>query len=114
MPISTKTETTNPQSIAQTRASRQTRKPERAPDKFIYALELYSGKIAVGQTENSSRDISLINSGYSKLIPDPLQVRSIIGIKDVNEERTLPSVVAAFCADFGEDRIICVETLNTL
>ena len=110
MPISTKTETTNPQSIAQTRASRETRKP----DKFIYALELYSGKIAVGQTENSSRDISLINSGYSKLIPDPLQVRSIIGIKDVNEERTLPSVVAAFCADFGEDRIICVETLNTL
>ena len=77
-------------------------------DKFIYALKLYDGRIAVGSTNNASRDIAKINSGYSPLIPGALQVRQLIGIKDVTATRTLPTVVAQFCRDFGEDKVVCV------
>ena len=77
-------------------------------DQYIYALELVDGRIAIGQAKNAAKAIASVNSGDCKLIPKALQVRHIIGVKEVNESRTLPSVVAQFCNDFGDDKVVCV------
>ena len=82
--------------------------PTKHKEQFIYAVELYDSRIAIGQTDNFSRDVARLNSGYYKDVPKALQVRQVIGIKDVTANRSLPSVVNQFCKQFGENRIVCV------
>ena len=94
--------------ISKTESNPSTKDAPTKPDAFIFALKLYDGRIAVGSTNNASRDIARINSGYSSQIPKALQVMQLIGIKDVTATRTLPSVVAQLCRDFGEDKVVCV------
>ena len=77
-------------------------------DQFIYALQLVDGRYAIGQAKNAAKAIASVNSGDCKLIPKALQVRRIIGVKEVNETRSLPSVVSQFCRDFGEDKVVCI------
>ena len=77
-------------------------------DLFIYALELVDGRFAIGQASNAAKAIASVNSGDCKLIPKELQVRHIIGVKEVNETRSLPSVVSQFCRDFGDEKVVCV------
>ena len=84
-------------------------KIEIAPvQQYIYALLLVDGRIAIGQTHNPAKKIQRINSGYCKQIPGALKISRIIGIKEVNETRNLPSVVNQFCKDFGDERVLCI------
>ena len=74
----------------------------------IYVLELFDGRIAIGSSTHPATRIRNINAGACRAIPKSLPIRRIVGIKEVTETRTLPSVVAQFCRDFGEDKIVCV------
>lgn len=77
-------------------------------DQYIYALLLVDGRIAIGSSHNPAKKIQRINSGYCKQIPGAMKISRIIGIKEVNEDRSLPSVVAQFCRDFGEEQVLCL------
>lgn len=85
-----------------------TNAPTKHKDQFVYAVHLYDGRIAIGQTDDFSRDVARLNSGYYNQVPQVLQVKSIIGIKDICETRSLPSVVNQFCNQFGVNRVVCV------
>ena len=74
----------------------------------IFAVLLYDGRIIIGKDSDAPRRIANLNGGMLSICPKALQVRRIIGIKEVNETRTLPSVVAQFCRDFGEERVVCL------
>mgnify|MGYP003676111138 CR=1 FL=1 len=87
-------------------AHKTTKKTEQA---YIFAILMNDRKIVVGITTNAPKRIAAINGGYHPKMGKSLCVKRIIGIKPVTEERTLPSVVAQFCREFGEDRITCME-----
>lgn len=76
--------------------------------KQIFALMLHDGRIVIGQSTNPCRRIAALNSGTNAAMPKPLMVNRILGIKEVTETRSLPSVVNQFCNDFGNDRVLCV------
>ena len=76
--------------------------------RYIYVCQLHDGRIVIGSATNASKRIAALNSGLNSAVPKSLQVNRIINIKPVTEERTLPKVVASFCEQFGENRIICV------
>lgn len=82
--------------------------PKQRRQRYIYVCQLHDGRIVIGSATNASKRIAALNSGLNSAVPKSLQVNRIINIKPVTEERTLPKVVASFCEEFGENRIICV------
>lgn len=82
--------------------------PVATKQQHIFVLQLQDGRYAVGQSHNPYKRIASINGGMNKAIPQALQVSRIIGIKDVNETRSLPSVTAKLCRDFGDDKVLCL------
>ena len=74
----------------------------------IFALLMDDKRIVIGQSDNAARIVAHLNSGGHKLFRRALCVSRIIGIREVTETRTLPSVVAQFCKDFSEERVVCI------
>ena len=77
-------------------------------DQFIFVLQLHSGKLVIGKASNVAKRIAAINSGMSSFIKQSHQVNRILGVKPVNAERNLPSVVKSFCDKYGADKVITV------
>ena len=77
-------------------------------DEWIYAVQLNDGRIAIGQSTNAGKAIAWLNGGQNKLVPKAFQVYRILGVKEVSESRNLPSVVAKFCEEYGEDSVVCL------
>jgi len=75
---------------------------------YIFAIMLFDRRIVIGMSTNAPKRVANINGGFYPHIGGSLCVRRIIGIKPVTETRTLPSVVAQFCRDFGEERVVCI------
>ena len=98
--IATKTETTHThKTIAPT---------VKAKSQTIFVVQLHDNRFVVGQSHNSPRRIANLNGGMCSAVPQTLCVKRIVGIKEVNERRTLPGVVAKLCRDFGEENVICI------
>ena len=93
---------------AQVVSTRLTPKQTQTKPRFIFILMLHSGKFVIGSATNAATRIAAINGGMNSAVPKSLQVNRVIGVKPVNDTRTLPSVVASYCERFGEERIICV------
>ena len=77
------------------------------PD-FIFVLQTNDGKIVVGQANNASKRIASINSGHNRLIPKPMCIHSIVGVKPQTGERTYAGVVKKMISRYGEDNVIAV------
>ena len=93
---------------SETTLSTQSIAPTKTKPQTIFVVLLHDGRFVVGQSHNSPKRIANLNGGMHPAVPKSLCVRRIIGIKEVNEQRTLPSVVAKLCRDFGEDKVICI------
>ena len=81
---------------------------ETKQDTWVYACLMMDGRIAIGSAKNASRAIAKLNSGMFPAVPKTHQMYSIIGVKEINETRNLPSVVAKFCQKYGSEKIITV------
>ena len=75
-------------------------------ERFIFVIRLHSGKIAVGSATNPAKRIAAINSGYHPKIKHALQVNEIIGIKSIEEGRTMPGVFHKFEQKYGKGNVI--------
>ncbi len=75
---------------------------------YVFVCLLKDGRYVIGDADNPSKWIAYINSGLHKSIPEPRQVKKVIGIKEQTEQRTLPSVVNRFCKRYGLDKVIAV------
>jgi len=75
---------------------------------YVFVILLKDNRYVVGQGSNPSKRIACINSGLNKAVKEPNQVKCIIGIKEQNAQRTLPSVVHSFCSKYGLDKVIAV------
>jgi len=75
---------------------------------FIFVIQLHSGTFVIGQGSNPAKRIAAINSGLHSFIKKTLQVNRVIGIKEINEQRNLPTVVAQFCNRYGENKVLVV------
>ena len=75
---------------------------------YVFVCLLNDGRYLIGQGNNPSKRIACINSGLNDAIPEPRQVKKVIGIKEQTEQRTLPSVVNSFCKRYGLDKVIAV------
>ncbi len=74
----------------------------------IFICQLMNGKYVIGSARNASKRISALNSGLNPAVKKSQQIYRIIGIKDITEERTLPSVAKRFCEKYGDERIIVI------
>ncbi len=83
-------------------------KTETTKHRWVYVVLLMSGKLAIGSADNASRAIAKLNSGMCKAVPESNCVYQIVGVKEVNETRNLPSVVERFCSKYGDDRVIAL------
>lgn len=83
-------------------------KTETKQDTWVYACLMMDGRIAIGSAKNASREIAKLNSGMFPAVPKSHQMYSIIGVKPINEDRNLPSVVARFCQKYGSEKIITI------
>ncbi len=77
------------------------------PD-FIFVLQTIEGKIIVGQANNVSKRVASINSGHNRLVPKPMSIHSIVGVKPQTEGRTFAGVVRKMISRYGEDNVIAV------
>ena len=93
--------------IATSTTTKQDKKTYTA-DQHIFVLELYSGEFVLGQGTNIAKRVSAINSGYSPAVPQSLQVKRIVDVRPVNEERNLISVCRWFIKKYGDDKVIVV------
>lgn len=75
---------------------------------WIFVIQLIDGRWGIGQSGNPSKRIASINSGFNPMVPKPLSVHKIHGIKEQNESRTFAGVVAQFCKKYGEDKVIAL------
>ena len=75
--------------------------------KFVFVVMLHNGTFVVGQATNPSVRIAALNSGHNKNVK-ALSINRVIGIKEIDEDRNLPSVVKSFCDNYGENRVLCV------
>ena len=75
---------------------------------YVFVCLLKDGRYLVGQGNNPSKWIAYINTGLHKSLPEPEQVKRVIGIKEQTEQRTLISVVNRFCKRYGLDNVIAV------
>ena len=62
----------------------------------------------LGTSGNPVKKIAAVNTGFYKAVPKSLQVNRVIGIREVNSERTLMSVTKTFCDRFGDDNVIVI------
>ena len=94
--------------IAKTGTTPQKLAPTNRKQQCIFALHMTDNRIVVGQSANASKIIQYLNAGGHRDFRNTLCVRRIIGIREVTETRTLPSVVRQFCNEFGSDRVVCI------
>ena len=74
----------------------------------IFIVQLMDGRYVIGSAKNAARRICALNSGLNPAVPKSLQIYRIVGIKDINEDRTLPIVVNKFCEKYGSERIVVI------
>ena len=74
----------------------------------IFIVQLVDGRYVIGSARNASKRICALNSGLNPSVPKSLQIYRIIGIRDITEKRTLPSVVKRFCDKYGDNRIVVI------
>ena len=74
----------------------------------IFIVQLVDGRYVIGSARNASKRICALNSGLNPSVPKSLQIYRIIGIRDITEQRTLPSVVKKFCDKYGDNRIVVI------
>ena len=75
--------------------------------KYIFVVSLKDERHVVGQAQNPTRTIAALNSGlFPDITEERLQIDSIWGIKELNEERTLESTVEKFSKKFGADKVV--------
>ena len=75
--------------------------------KFVFVVMLHTGTFVVGQATNPSVRIAALNSGHNKNVK-ALSINRVVGIKEIDEGRSLPSVVKSFCDTYGENKVLCV------
>ena len=75
---------------------------------YVFVVQLHNGTFVIGQASNACKRISAINSGLHPFVKKTLQVNRVIGIKAVDEQRNLPSVVAKFCEQYGDKKVLVV------
>ena len=73
---------------------------------FVFVVKLIDGRYAIGSANNVAHKIAALNSGLLPQVKKSLQVSRIIGVKDINNERNLPSVVSKFVTSKGLDRVV--------
>ena len=76
--------------------------------KYVFVLQLHSGKHVIGHSDKPAKMIAAINSGLYPQVKEGLQVNRIIGVKEQTEQRTFAGTVKQFCEKFGEDNIVVV------
>ena len=75
---------------------------------YIVVVQLVDGRIAITQAANASLAICSLNSGLNPALPKAHLVKSIVGVKPSNEERTYIGTVSYFCNKVGEDKVLAL------
>ena len=75
---------------------------------YIIVVQLVDGRIAITQAANACLAICSLNSGVNPALPKSHLIKSIVGIKPANEERTYIGTVAYFCNKYGEDKVLAL------
>lgn len=76
-------------------------------EEFIYVIQDKSGTFYAGQSSNPGKAIATWNTPNK-------QVRKIIGVKDLTEDRTLDSVFNKLTNRYGENNVKLMPTHDEL
>lgn len=77
-------------------------------DRYVFVLQQHNGTFLIGVSPKPTFRITQINSGKHHFVKTPMTVNRVIGIKPVNQERSLTSVVNKFISLYGEDKVVAV------
>lgn len=71
--------------------------------KFVWVVKQKNGNLVVGCASNAAKQIAYFNSGWFKETETKERtIEAIIGVKPVNENRTLMGVYEKFKAKYGD------------
>jgi hypothetical protein len=76
--------------------------------RYLFVLQLTDGRYLIGQATNPCKRIAAINSGCHPSLSKSLQVKRLLAVKPIDDERNLRSTVYKFCAAYGSDSVLAV------
>ena len=84
------------------------KKDQTTDQKFIFVLQIHDGRFLIGQATNPCKRIAALNSGCHPNLRKALQVKHVLAVKPMTENRNLCSTVYRFCEEYGPDSVLAV------